>query len=95
MSTIVGPKGRYDAVILACGASHPRDINAPGRDAKGIYFAVDFLTQVTKRLLDSDFKDVPYELAKDKNVVVIGGGDTGNDCVGIKYSSGCKERNTA
>lgn len=72
----------YDAVILACGASHPRDINAPGRDAKGIYFAVDFLGQVTKSLLDSDFKKVPYELAKDKDVIVIGGGDTGNDCVG-------------
>ncbi|MBP5263121.1 MAG: glutamate synthase subunit beta, partial [Lachnospiraceae bacterium] len=72
----------YDAIILACGASHPRDINAPGRDAKGIYFAVDFLGQVTKSLLDSDFKKVPYELAKDKDVIVIGGGDTGNDCVG-------------
>ncbi len=72
----------YDAIILACGASHPRDINASGRDAKGIYFAVDFLGQVTKSLLDSDFKKVPYELAKDKDVIVIGGGDTGNDCVG-------------
>ena len=72
----------YDAIILACGASHPRDINAPGRDAKGIYFAVDFLGQVTKSLLDSDFKKVPYEMAKDKDVIVIGGGDTGNDCVG-------------
>ena len=81
---------QYDAVILACGASNPRDINAPGRDAKGIYFAVDFLTQVTKALLDSDFKDVPYELAKDKNVVVIGGGDTGNDCVGSSIRLGAK-----
>ena len=75
-------EAEYDAIILACGASHPRDINAPGRDAKGIYFAVDFLGQVTKSLLDSDFKKVPYELAKDKDVIVIGGGDTGNDCVG-------------
>ena len=72
----------YDRVVLACGASNPRDINVLGRDAKGIYFAVDFLSQVTKTLLDSDFKKVPYELAKDKNVLVIGGGDTGNDCVG-------------
>ncbi len=72
----------YDRVILSCGASQARDITAPGRDAKGIYFAVDFLGTVTKRLLDSDFKDVPYELAKGKRVVVIGGGDTGNDCVG-------------
>ncbi len=75
-------EAEYDAIILACGASHPRDINASGRDAKGIYFAVDFLGQVTKSLLDSDFKKVPYELAKDKDVIVIGGGDTGNDCVG-------------
>ena len=72
----------YDRVVLACGASHPRDIKAPGRDAEGIYFAVDFLKDVTKTLLDSDFKKVPYEKAKGKHVVVIGGGDTGNDCVG-------------
>ncbi|MCR4740352.1 MAG: glutamate synthase subunit beta [Lachnospiraceae bacterium] len=72
----------YDSVILACGASNPRDIKAPGRDAKGIRFAVDFLTEVTKRLLDSDLKEPPYELCRDKNVIVIGGGDTGNDCVG-------------
>ena len=72
----------FDRVILACGASRPRDIDAPGRDAKGIRFAVDFLSEVTKTLLDSDFAKVPYELAKDKNVVIIGGGDTGNDCAG-------------
>ena len=75
-------KKEYDAVVLACGASHPRDINAPGRDADGIYFAVDFLKQVTKRLLDSEFKEFPYDLAEGKDVIVIGGGDTGNDCVG-------------
>ncbi len=80
----------YDAVVLACGASHPRDINAPGRDAKGIYFAVDFLKQVTKTLLDSDFKEYPYELVKDKDVIVIGGGDTGNDCVGTSIRLGAK-----
>ena len=54
----------------------------PGRDAKGIWFAVDFLGTVTKQLLDTNFEKVPYELAKGKNVLVIGGGDTGNDCVG-------------
>ncbi len=80
----------YDAVILACGASNPRDIKAPGREAGGIYFAVDFLSRVTKILLDSDFKDVPYDLAKDKNVIVIGGGDTGNDCVGTSIRLGAK-----
>ena len=80
----------YDRVILACGASNPRDIKAPGRDAKGIYFAVDFLGQVTKALLDSDFAKVPYEFAKGKNVLVIGGGDTGNDCVGTSIRLGAK-----
>ena len=72
----------YDAIVLACGASHPRDINAPGRDAEGIYFAVDFLKSVTKRLLDSEMKEFPFDLAEGKDVIVIGGGDTGNDCVG-------------
>lgn len=81
---------KYDRVILAGGASNPRDIKVPGRDAKGIYFAVDFLKNVTKTLLDSDFKNVPYELAKDKNVLVIGGGDTGNDCIGTAIRLGAK-----
>ena len=80
----------YDAVILACGASRPRDINAPGRDAEGIFFAVDFLGTVTKRLLDSAFAEYPYELAKEKDVIVIGGGDTGNDCVGTCIRLGAK-----
>ena len=80
----------YDAVVLAVGASNPRDINAPGRDADGIYFAVDFLTATTKSLLDSDLTDGKYISAKDKNVIVIGGGDTGNDCVGTCIRHGCK-----
>ena len=80
----------YDAVVLACGASNPRDINAPGRDANGIYFAVDFLTSTTKALLDNGLKEGTYISAKDKNVVVIGGGDTGNDCVGTCIRHGCK-----
>ena len=80
----------YDRIILACGASNPRDINAPGRDAKGIYFAVDFLSANTKSLLDSNFADGKYVNTKDKNVVIIGGGDTGNDCVGTAIRHGCK-----
>lgn len=80
----------YDRVVLACGASNPRDIKVPGRESKGIYFAVDFLGQVTKTLLDSDFAKVPYEMAKDKHVLVIGGGDTGNDCVGTSIRLGAK-----
>lgn len=56
----------YDRVVLACGAKNPRDIKAPGRDAKGIYFAVDFLKATTKSLLDSDLKDNQYISAKGK-----------------------------
>lgn len=78
----------YDKVILACGSSNPRDIDVPGRDANGIYFAVDFLTATTKSLLDSDLKDGKYISAKGKKVVIIGGGDTGNDCVGTAIRHG-------
>ncbi len=80
----------YDAIVLSCGAKHPRDIDAPGRDAKGIYFAVDFLTQTTKSLLNSSLKDKAFVSAKGKHVVIIGGGDTGNDCVGTAIRHGAK-----
>ncbi len=80
----------YDRVILACGASEPRDIQVPGRDAKNIRFAVDFLSEVTKRLLDSGLKEYPKDLAEGKDVIVIGGGDTGNDCVGTCIRLGAK-----
>ena len=80
----------YDRVILACGAKNPRDIKAEGRDAEGIYFAVDFLTSTTKSLLNSDLKDQKYISAKGKNVIIIGGGDTGNDCVGTAIRLGAK-----
>lgn len=80
----------YDRVILACGASNPRDIKVPGRDANGIYFAVDFLKSTTKSLLDNGLTDGTYISAKGKNVMVIGGGDTGNDCVGTSIRHGAK-----
>ncbi len=80
----------FDRVVFACGASNPRDINAPGRDAKGIYFAVDFLKGVTKSLLDSNLSDNAYVSAKGKHVVIIGGGDTGNDCVGTSVRLGAR-----
>ena len=80
----------YDRVILCCGAKHARDIKAAGRDAEGIYFAVDYLSRNTKSLLDSNFKDNKFISAKGKNVVIIGGGDTGNDCVGTSIRLGAK-----
>ena len=80
----------YDSVILACGASNPRDINVPGREAKGIYIAVDFLKKTTKSLLDSNFEDGNFISAKGKNVLVTGGGDTGNDCVGTSIRLGAQ-----
>ncbi len=80
----------YDSVVLACGASQPRDLNVKGRDAQGVYFAVDFLTKTTKSLLDSNLDDGLYINANNKNVIVIGGGDTGNDCVGTSVRHGAK-----
>ncbi|MCR5329980.1 MAG: glutamate synthase subunit beta [Lachnospiraceae bacterium] len=81
---------RYDRVILCCGASNPRDIKAEGRDAKGIYFAVDFLKEVSAKLMNNDYDsaktidstDFSFGSLKGKKAVVIGGGDTGNDCTG-------------
>lgn len=83
-------KANYDAVVLCCGAGNPRDIKAEGRDAKGIYFAVDFLRATTQSLLASNMADTKYISAKYKDVIIIGGGDTGNDCVGTCMRHGCK-----
>lgn len=80
----------FDAVVLCCGASNPRDLNNPGREAEGIHFAVDFLRANTKSLLDSGLADGKYISAKDKDVIVVGGGDTGNDCIGTCIRHGCR-----
>ena len=79
---------QFDRILLCCGASNPRDIQVPGRESEGIFFAVDFLGKVTKTLLDSDFTEIPAAYARDKHVIVIGGGDTGNDCVGTSIRLG-------
>lgn len=87
---------QYDRVILCCGASNPRDLNAPGRDAKGIYFAVSYLKEVSKKLIDLKYnsdalmesKDFSFGSLKGKKVIVVGGGDTGNDCVGTSIRLG-------
>ena len=81
----------YDAIVLCCGAKKARDLNVPGRDAKGVHLAVDYLTSVTKSLLDSSFADGKAISAAGKNVLVIGGGDTGNDCQGTALRQGCTD----
>ena len=76
----------YDAIVLCCGAKKARDLNVVGREAKGIYFAVDFLKSTTQDILNQTSFRID---AKGKHVVVVGGGDTGNDCVGTCIRQGC------
>ena len=77
------------AVVLACGATKPRDLPVENRELSGVHFAMEFLHANTKSLLDSDLADGEYIDAKDKHVVVIGGGDTGTDCIGTSLRHGC------
>lgn len=75
----------YDAIVFATGSKKARDLNVKNRDCTGIYFAVDYLTKATKHLLDNT-EEIS---AKYKHVVIVGGGDTGNDCVGTSIRQGC------
>lgn len=79
----------FDAVVLCTGATKPRDLPIPGRDLKGVHFAMEFLTANTKAVLDGQ-QNGNFINAKGKDVVVIGGGDTGTDCVGTSIRHGCK-----
>jgi glutamate synthase (NADPH/NADH) small chain len=81
---------KNDALLLATGATRPRDLPIPGRGLEGIHFAMDFLTQNTKSLLDSNLTDGRYISARGRDVIVIGGGDTGTDCIGTSMRHGCK-----
>jgi len=81
----------YDAIAMACGAEAPRDLEVPGRELNGIYFAMDYLTQQNKRVAgDDETRAAPRGTitAKDKHVIVIGGGDTGSDCIGTANRQG-------
>ncbi len=78
----------FDAVVLSGGSEHPRDLKVPGRDLDGIYFAMDFLPLQNKRVAGD--QGVSPLMAKDKHVIVIGGGDTGSDCVGTSNRHGAK-----
>ena len=79
-----------DSVLLTTGATKPRDLAIPGREGHGVHFAMEFLGKNTKSLLDSKLKNNNFISAKDKNVIVIGGGDTGNDCLGTSLRHKCK-----
>jgi glutamate synthase (NADPH/NADH) small chain len=80
----------FDAVVLCGGSTRPRNLAVEGRDLWGIHFAMEFLHGNTRSLLDSNHEDTDYLSAKDKDVIVIGGGDTGTDCVGTALRQGCK-----
>ena len=79
-----------DALLLTTGATVPNNLPIPGRELDGVHFAMEFLTKNTRSLLDSDHADGRYIDAKGKNVIVIGGGDTGTDCIGTAMRHGCK-----
>lgn len=81
---------QYDAIVLATGATKARELRMPGYEAEGVIPAMDYLHGVTKSLLDSNFEDGQALNMKDKNVIVIGGGDTGADCVATAMRQGCK-----
>ena len=80
----------FDAVVLCTGSTKPRMLTCEGADLKGVHYAVDFLKANTKSLLDSNLEDRMFISAEGKNVIVVGGGDTGTDCVGTSIRHGCK-----
>mgnify|MGYP002670504827 CR=1 FL=1 len=81
---------QFDAIALCTGSTVPRDLTIPGRELQGIYFAKDYLHSVTKSFLDSGLQDKKAVSAKGKDVIVIGGGDTGTDCVATAIRQGCR-----
>ena len=83
-------KAEYDAVLLATGATRPRDLPIPGRELAGVHFAMEFLTENTRSLLNSGLRDGRFINARDRDVIVIGGGDTGADCIGTALRHGCR-----
>ena len=80
----------YNAIVLACGSEEPRDLNIPGRDLNGVHFAMDFLTLQNKACEGDKISSGKQISAKNKDVVVIGGGDTGSDCIGTSNRQGAK-----
>ncbi len=87
--TVADLESMYDAIVLTGGSTIPRDLKIPGRELKGVHFAMDFLTQQNKRISQRNFNEENIS-ATNKNVIVIGGGDTGSDCVGTSNRQGAK-----
>jgi len=83
-------RAKHDAVLLAIGSRKPRDLPVPGRELPGIHYAMDFLTQQNRRVAGDTVPDAGAILATGKNVIVIGGGDTGSDCIGTSHRQGAK-----
>ena len=83
------PEG-YDAYVIATGTPTARDLKIPGRELKGVYFALEMLAQQNRVLAGIDIKKEDLVNAKGKDVLVIGGGDTGSDCIGTAHRQGCK-----
>lgn len=80
----------YDVIVACTGSTIPRDLAIPGRNAKGVHFAMEFLTQQNKKVAGDSISKKDIISAKDRNVVVIGGGDTGSDCIGTSHRQGAK-----
>ena len=80
----------FDAVLLCIGAEHPRDLDVPGRDLRGVHFAMDFLTQQNRRVAGDRIESEDAIEATDKHVIILGGGDTGSDCIGTSHRQGAR-----
>jgi glutamate synthase (NADPH/NADH) small chain len=89
-SGISGISGDYDAVVISTGTPTARDLKAPGRELKGVHFALEMLSQQNRVLAGMEFSKDERVTAKGKDVLVIGGGDTGSDCIGTAHRQGCK-----
>ena len=83
-------RSENDALLLACGATRPRDLSIPNRDANGVHFAIEFLTASTRQSVHGDSLGDRFISAEGKDVIVIGGGDTGTDCIGTSIRQGCR-----
>ena len=90
VSGVSGISGEYDAVVIATGTPTARDLKAPGRELKGVHFALELLSQQNRVLAGMEFSKEERITAKGKDVLVIGGGDTGSDCIGTAHRQGCK-----